>query len=124
MRVLGTTVPVVTSDIDAAIATYSALTGEPVKARFDVAERGLAIALVGSLALIAGSEGAVAPLRGVRATFTVDSIEEYEAYLRLSGATILEPPASTPAGRSMVARLAGGVVFEFVELRQDDGTRP
>lgn len=104
------------AEIDAGIATYSALTGEGVKARFDIPERGLALAMVGSLVVIAGTESALAPLRSVRATFTVDSIEEYETHLRSSGATILQAPAVTPAGKNMVASLAGGIVFEFVEL--------
>lgn len=115
MKVVGVSVPVLTGDIERAIPRYEALTGERLQKRFVVPERGLTIALLGSVTLIAGSEQALAPLRGMRATFIVDSIVEFEAHLRGSGATILQAPAPTPAGRNMVARDVEGTVFEFVE---------
>ena len=36
MKVLGVSVPIITSDIDAAIARYEALTGEVVRERFEL----------------------------------------------------------------------------------------
>jgi hypothetical protein len=47
--------------------------------------------------------------------FIVDSIVEFEAHMRGSGATILQAPAPTPAGRNMLARDEEGTVLEFVE---------
>jgi predicted enzyme related to lactoylglutathione lyase len=117
MKILDTSVPVLTTDIESAIARYAALTRESVKARFVIPDRGLTIALVGSVALIAGAERALAPLRAVRATFAVDSIAEFEAHLRASGATILQPPSPTPMGRNMIVSDVEGVVFELVEPR-------
>lgn len=117
MRVLGVAVPVLTADIDSAIARYEALTRERVQARFVIPESGLTIALLGTVTIIAGTERALAPLREVRATFTVDTLVEFEAHLRASGATILQPPTPTPAGKNMVVRDVEGAVFEFVEPR-------
>src|SRR5580692_1716688 len=115
MKIVGVSVPVVTRDIDRAIPRYEALTGERVKARFVVPGRGLTIALLGSVTLISGDEEALTPMRELRATFIVDSIIDFEAHLRSSGATILQPPAPTQAGRNMVARDVEVAVFEFVE---------
>jgi predicted enzyme related to lactoylglutathione lyase len=115
MKIVGVSVPVLTGDIERAIQRYEALTGERVKRRFVVPERRLTIALLGSVTLISGDEQALAPLRQVRATFTVDSIVDFEAHLRGSGATILQAPTSTPMGRNMFARDVEGTVLEFVE---------
>ena len=118
MKIVGVSVPVLTADIERAIPRYEAWTGERVKSRFVVPERRLTIALLGSVTLIAGDEQAVAPLRDVRATFTVDSLADFEAHLRKNGATILQAPTPTPGGRNMVARDVEGTVFEFVEPAQ------
>jgi predicted enzyme related to lactoylglutathione lyase len=115
MKIVGVSVPVLTGDIDRAVPRYEALMGERVKSRFVVAGRGLTVALLGSVTLISGDEQALAPLREVRATFIVDSIADVEAHLRENGATILQAPTATPAGRNMLARDAEGMVFEFVE---------
>jgi hypothetical protein len=115
MRILGMTVPVLTTNLNSAVARYEALTGEHVGARFVMPDRGLTIALLGPLTIIAGTERALAPLKEVRATFTVDSLVEFEAHLRASGATFLQPPAPTPAGENMVVRDVEGAVFEFVQ---------
>jgi predicted enzyme related to lactoylglutathione lyase len=117
MKFLGMAVPVFTENIDAAIERYGALTGETVQQRFLLADRGITIALLGSLTIISGEESAIAPLRNVRATFIVDSLAEYEVHLRATGATILQAPRPTPAGKNMVARDPEGAVFEFVEPR-------
>ncbi len=116
MKLLGVAVPVFTTDIEAAIARYGALTGETVQQRFTIPGRGITIAKLESVAIIAGDEAAIAPLKSVRATFIVDSLTDYEAHLRAAGAAILQAPSPTPAGRNMVARDVEGAVFEFVEL--------
>ena len=116
MKVVSTSVPVPTVNIESAIARYQALLGVEVKARFVIPERRLTVALLGDVTLIGGAERDLAPLREVRATFMVDSLEEFEAHLRDSGATILQPPTPTPAGRTVVVRDVEGVVLELVEV--------
>ena len=115
MKLLGTSVPIFTSDIEAAIERYEALTREAVRQRFELPERGIQIAILGSLTIIAGSEREIGALRNVRATFIVDSLAEYDAHLRSTGATILQGPSRTPAGTNLIVRDVEGVVFEFVE---------
>ena len=115
MKVLRTSVPIFTSDIEAAIERYEALTRETVRERFEVPEQGIEIAILGSLTIIAGPETNVGALRSLRATFIVDSLAEYAAHLRSTGATTLQRPSRTPAGTNMIVRDVEGVVFEFVE---------
>jgi predicted enzyme related to lactoylglutathione lyase len=115
MKLLGTSVPIFTSDIEAAIERYEALTRESVSQRFELPERGIQIAILGSLTIIAGSEREIGALRDVRATFIVNSLAEYDAHLRSTGATILQGPSRTPAGTNLIVRDVEGVVFEFVE---------
>jgi hypothetical protein len=115
MKVFGTSVPIFTRDIDAAIERYEALTREAVRQRFELPERGIRIAILGSLTIIAQPEGEFGALRDVRATFIVDSLADYEVHLRSTGATTLQGPSRTPAGTNMIVRDVDGVVFEFVE---------
>jgi len=56
MKVLSTSVPIFTRDIEAAIERYEALTGEAVRQRFELPEGGTRIAILGSVTVIAGSE--------------------------------------------------------------------
>jgi hypothetical protein len=63
MKILATAVPVLTADLDSAVARYEALTSERVEARFVMPDRGLTIARLGPVTIIAGTERALAPLR-------------------------------------------------------------
>jgi predicted enzyme related to lactoylglutathione lyase len=115
MKVLSTSVPIFTRDIEAAIERYEALTRETVRERFEVHEQGIEIAILGSLTIIAGPEKHIGALKNLRATFIVDSLNEYAAHLRSTGATMLQGPSPTPAGTNLIVRDVEGVVFEFVE---------
>ena len=115
MKVLSTSVPIFTRDMEVAIERYEALTRETVRERFEVPEQGIEIAILGSLTIIAGPEKEIGALRNLRATFIVDSLAEYDAHLRSTGATTLQRPRSTPAGTNLIVRDVEGVVFEFVE---------
>src|SRR6266446_3981361 len=68
-----------------------------------------------AMRIIGGAERDLARVKDLRATFTVDSLAEFEAHLRSWGATILQPPAPTPAGKNMVVRDVEGLEFELVE---------
>ena len=120
MKVLSTSVPIFTRDIEAAIERYEALTGEAVRQRFELPEGGTRIAILGSVTVIAGSEREMGALKDVRATFVVDSLAEYHAHLRSTGATTLQGPSPTPAGTNLIVRDIEGVGFEFVEPRSKE----
>ena len=122
MKVLGTGVPIFTTDIEHALDWYKALTREEVSQRFELPERGIRIAILGSLTIIEGSKKELGALRSVRVTFIVDSLSDFEAHLRSAGATTLQGPSRTPAGTNMIVRDIEGVVFEFVEPRQNESS--
>jgi hypothetical protein len=114
MKVLSTSVPIFTRDIEAAIERYESLTRETVRERLGVPEQRIEVAILGSLTIIAGSGREMDALKDVRATFVV-SLAEYHAHLRSTGATTLQGPSPTPAGTNLIVRDIEGVVFEFVE---------
>ena len=85
MKVLSTSVPIFTRDMEAAIERYEALTRETVRERFEVPEQGIEIAILGSLTIIAGPEKEIGALRHLRATFIVDSLAELLRTFALDG---------------------------------------
>jgi len=113
--VLSTSVPILTRDIEAAIERYEGLTRETVRERFEVPGQGIEIAILGSLTIITGPEKNIGALRNLRATFIVDSLAEYAAHLRSTGATTIQGANRTPAGTNLIVRDVEGVVLEFVE---------
>src|SRR3981081_3957881 len=121
MKVLRTSVPIFTHDLEAAIERYEALTREPVRERFEVPEQGIEIWIVGRVTISAGPQLYIGALRNLRATFIVDSLAEYSAHLRSTGATTLQGPNPTPAGTKLICRDIEGVVFEFVEPHSKEG---
>jgi len=85
VKVLSTSVPIFTRDIEAAIERYEALTRETVRERFEVPEQGIEIAILGSVTIIAGPEHYIGALRHLRATFIVDSLAELLRTFALDG---------------------------------------
>lgn len=117
MKVLGITVPIFTTDFEMTVKDYETLMGESTQKKFDIPSIGISVAKIGSILIIGGSEDALTPLKQIRATFIVDSIEDYYSYLVSDEATIIQPPTSTPTGKNMIAKRKDGVVFEYVELK-------
>ncbi len=117
MKVLGITVPIFTTDFEMSVKAYEALMGVSTQKKFDIASIGISVAKIGSILIIGGSEETLTQLKQIRATFVVDSIEDYYSYLVGGNATILQPPTSTPTGQNMIAKGKDGVVFEYVELK-------
>jgi predicted enzyme related to lactoylglutathione lyase len=117
MKVLGITVPIFTTDFETTVKDYETLMGESTQKKFHISSIGISVAKIGGILIIGGSEEALTPLKQIRATFVVDSIEDYFSYLVGSKATIIQPPTPTPTGQNMIAKGKDGVVFEYVELR-------
>ncbi|MPN53990.1 hypothetical protein SDC9_201659 [bioreactor metagenome] len=83
--------------------------------RFQVPQVGLELAQIGDILLIAGSEEALKPFRITQATFLVDSLDEFRAFLEERGAEIIRRPAKVPTGWNMTVKHPDGSVIEYVE---------
>jgi len=116
MKVLGIKIPIFTSDFENTVQDYERLLGQKTQNKFDVESIGISVARIHDFLIVGGSEDALKSLPRVKATLTVDSIDEYFAHLNRAGADILQPPSETPTGKNMIARYVDGNVFEFVEL--------
>jgi hypothetical protein len=115
VKVLSTSVPIFTRDIEAARRAVRGAHARDSQKTVRDPEQGIQIAILGSLTIIAGPEKEIGALRHLRATFIVDSLAEFDAHLRSTGATTLQRSRPTPAGTNLIVRDVEGVVFEFVE---------
>jgi len=70
---------------------------------------------VGDILLIAGSDEALKPFKSTQATFLVDSLDDFRAYLEEKGAKIIRGPAKVPTGKNMTIKHPDGSVIEYVE---------
>jgi catechol 2,3-dioxygenase-like lactoylglutathione lyase family enzyme len=115
MKVLKTLSRLYIPDLNSALDFYEDLLGTPAAMRFEIPQIGLELAQVGDILLIAGSDEALKPFRSTQATFLVDSLDEFRAYLEEKGAEIIRGPDKVPTGRNMTVRHPDGSVIEYVE---------
>lgn len=115
MKILQTLSRFYVNDLNSALEFYEELLGSPAAMRFKIPQIGLELAQIGSILLIAGSDEALKPFRSTQATFLVDSLDEFKAYLEEKGAEILRGPDKVPTGRNMTVKHPDGSVIEYVE---------
>jgi predicted enzyme related to lactoylglutathione lyase len=115
MKVLKTLSRLYINDLNPALGFYEELLGTHTAMRFEIPQIGLELAQIGDILLIAGSDEALKPFRSTQATFLVDSLEEFKAYLEEKGAKIIRGPNKVPTGRNMTVRHPEGSVIEYVE---------
>jgi hypothetical protein len=80
MKILRVTAPVLTVAIErlaATVAFYERALGEPVRARFRNPAGTLDLVLIGAMLLIGGSPAALAARSELKATYIVDSLDEW-----------------------------------------------
>ena len=124
MKILRVTAPVLTVTTEylaAAVAFYERSLGETVRARLRNPAGSLDLVLIGSMLLVGGSAAALAARRELKATFIVDSLEEWLAELTRKGAVIVERPTpgpmsdAGPVGSFMFVRHPDGHLFEYFQ---------
>jgi predicted enzyme related to lactoylglutathione lyase len=115
MKVLQTLSRLYVPDLNSALELYEELLDTPADTRFEIPQIGLELAQIGNILLIAGSEEALKPFRSTQATFLVDSLDDFRAFLEEKGAEIIRRPAKVPTGRNMTVRHPDGPVIEYVE---------
>ena len=115
MKILQTYVRIYVTELDPALVFYESLTGLQTDLRFAYPELELELASVGHFLILAGSEEALAPFRETKATFRVDSLEEFRSYLTKSGARIIRGVKRVPTGSNMTVQHPDGSRFEYVQ---------
>ncbi|AKB78254.1 hypothetical protein MSHOH_1771 [Methanosarcina horonobensis HB-1 = JCM 15518] len=115
MKILQTLSRLYINDLSSVLEFYEKLLGTPAIIRFQIQQIGLELAQIGDILLIAGSEEALKPFRSTQATFLVDSLDDFRAFLEEKGAEIVREPAKVPTGRNMTVKHPDGSVIEYVE---------
>ncbi|WP_321507145.1 VOC family protein [uncultured Methanoregula sp.] len=118
MKILKTLIRVYTGNLDETLRFYEDLTGTTVERRLPMPAIGLELAQVQDILILAGPDDALRPFRQTRATFLVDSLDEYHRFLTAHGATLLSPPQQVPTGMNMIVRHPDGAIIEYVEHRK------
>lgn len=115
MKILQTLSRLYVTDLTTALEFYEELLSTSAAMRFEIPNIGLELAQIGDILLISGSEEALKPFRSTQATFLVDSLDEFKAFLEEKGAEIIREPARVPTGRNMTVKHPDGTVIEYVE---------
>jgi predicted enzyme related to lactoylglutathione lyase len=118
MKVIQILSRIYVTDIDAAIRFYEELFQEKCSSRFGYPQVKLEIARVRDILLIGGSEEALKPFRDTTATFLVDSVDEFKAFLLQNGATLIRDIRQVPTGLNMTLRHKDGTLIEYVEHKK------
>jgi hypothetical protein len=120
MKILKTLSRFYINDLNLALEFYGELLNTPAAMRFEIPQIGLELVQIGDILLIAGSDDALKPFRSTQATFLVDSLDEFKAYLEEKGAEILRGLDKAPTGRNMTVKHPDGSVIEYVEHPKAD----
>lgn len=106
-----------TTDLDKTLGVLLKLhAGEPhLRFRFDPWE----LVGIGDLLVVAGTDEALAPIRGSLGPWIVTDIDETRRLLVDAGAQITQEIASVPTGRMMYARHADGSIVEYVQWTEE-----
>ncbi len=111
--ILKTYTRILTNDAEESLRVLCKLhVGEPhLRLRFDPWE----LVGIGDVLVVAGTDDALAPIRGSLGPWIVTDIDETRKVLIDSGAEIIREIASVPTGRMMYARHPDGAVVEYVQ---------
>ena len=124
MKIMRVTAPVVTvakERFEETIGFYERLLDQKVQLRLKNSTGKFDLALLGPMLLIGGAGEDLVARRDLKATFIVDSLEEWRAEMGRIGAVVLEEPApgpmspDGPVGRFMFVRHPDGNLFEYFQ---------
>jgi predicted enzyme related to lactoylglutathione lyase len=103
-------------EMDAAIRFYEQLMNDKCGIRFAYQQANLEIAQVSSILIIAGTDEALKPFRTTSATFAVDSVAEFKAFLLANGGSVVRDIQAVPTGLNMTMQHPDGSMVEYVEF--------
>ena len=102
-------------ELDSAVELYETILQEKCVSRFQYPEMHLELAQVGSVLLLCGAEDALEPFGSSIATFLVDSVADFRAYLLQHGAKVIRDLKKVPTGVNMTLQHPDGTIIEYVE---------
>lgn len=111
--ILKTYTRILTTDIDATVATLKAVHGTEPHFRFNYDP--LTLVGIGDVLVIGGTDEALAPIRGSFGPWIVEDIEAVKGMLLANGAAVLQDIKDITNGRMMYMRHADGNVVEYVQ---------
>lgn len=114
MSVLSISVVVPSTHHDAAVERYKTLLDADIVAEFELPGGSLTVTVLPGISILSGSEETLAPVRELRASLMVDSLELTRLRLERTG-WIIDGTLGAPG--SLLARDPDGSQFEFVERR-------
>ena len=122
MQILRTLVRVHVSPevLDQTVGYYERIFGQQCSFQFQLHDAELEVAIIADVQVVAGSEQALAPMRGVRAAWLIDSVESARTVLEAAGATIVIGARQGPHGSFMVVRHPDGTIVECADFNPPD----
>lgn len=115
MKILKTLIRVYVDKLDTALPFYENLLGTKATMRFIYNEVNLELSTVADIILIAGTKEALKPFQDTKATFLVDSVEEFKSFLEQNGGKIIRGIKDVPTGRNMTVEHPDGTTIEYVQ---------
>ncbi|WP_144240512.1 VOC family protein [Paenibacillus sabinae] len=104
---------------ESTIAFYENIQGIDCEMRFNIAERDIQGAKIGGVLILSGEKESLDPVRDIQAIFYVDSLGEFEPWLKENGAEIVHGPHSNAFGKNMMVRNPDGLLVEYFEAKTD-----
>ncbi|MEU9993569.1 VOC family protein [Streptomyces sp. NPDC048045] len=117
MAILKTYARLWADDLDRTLPLLRDLVGADPDLRF--AFGGIELAAIGDFLVIAGPPEERARYAHATATVIVSDLDEVTAALDRTGGCVTVPEATSPTGRYLYARHAGGAEVEYVEWHPD-----
>ena len=111
--ILKTYTRILTTDIEATVATLKAVHGTEPHFRFDYDP--LTLVGIGDVLAIGGTDEALEPIRGSFGPWIVEDIEAVKGMLLANGASVMQDVKDIANGRMMYMRHADGSVVEYVQ---------
>jgi predicted enzyme related to lactoylglutathione lyase len=104
-----------TAELESLIRFYEELQGVECERRVKIPETATEAAKVGNVLILAGEKRSIDGVKYVDAILYVDSLGDFESWLRKRGAEIIHPARAVTGGRNLTARHPDGLVVEYFE---------
>lgn len=102
-------------EINQTLAFYEKLFGHKCDMRFNYKEMNIELAQIEDILILGGNEEDLDPFKMTRATFLVDSVDDFKQFLLENDAEIIRDIRIVPTGKNMTVKHPDGIVVEYVQ---------